>query len=163
MDTVGVLLTWIAELADEPLDLNPTDRTVEWETNTWHLNAEVEDRRSLTVPEVVAAFERTAAALRTRVHAMAHPGPVTFYVWHDDQAGQLRCSTGSVPPDDLPFGGHYIPTADLAPLITEFLADTTPGVIPIEDHDDPTDTPDEEQPPTFPVWVSNVGTLRTSP
>ncbi|GAA3000771.1 hypothetical protein GCM10020229_11170 [Kitasatospora albolonga] len=152
-----MLLTWIAELADEPLALEPADRPVEWETNTWHLNAEVEDRRSLTVAEVAAAFERTAAALRARVLAAGYTGPATFYVWHDELAGQLRCSTGTAPPDDLPFGGAYAPTTDLAPVVAPFLADSSPGVITItEPSEDDAAGPDPEPAP-FPVWVRAVG------
>ncbi|MEV6976069.1 hypothetical protein [Kitasatospora sp. NPDC093806] len=160
-----MLLTWIAEVADEPLELAPADRRVEWETNTWWLSAEVEDRRSLSVAEVSAAFERTAAALRVRVRDMGFSGVATFYVWHDEVAGQLVCSTGSVPPEELPFGGAYVPTRDLGPVVEGFLADDNPGVITLSD-------PDETQEPSestgadpeiapFPVWVSSVGT--TSP
>ncbi|MFI5530870.1 hypothetical protein ACIA8O_20255 [Kitasatospora sp. NPDC051853] len=149
-----MLLTWIAELADEPLALEPADRPVEWETNTWHLNAEVEDRRSLTVAEVATAFERTAAALRVRVREAGYSGPATFYVWHDEIAGQLRCSTGTVPPEDLPFGGSYRPVTDLGPVVGPFLADDSPGVIALTDSEEP----DEEEPAPFPVWVSAIGT-----
>ncbi|MGV9590560.1 hypothetical protein [Streptomyces tendae] len=94
-----VLLTWIAEVADEPLVLESTDRRVEWEINSWSLGAADEDRNSLPVAEVVAAFERTAAAIRERIHDLGFSGVATFYVRHDKQAGQLRCSTGSAPPD----------------------------------------------------------------
>ncbi|MFD5430562.1 hypothetical protein ACFWJ4_00070 [Kitasatospora sp. NPDC127067] len=152
-----MLLTWIAELADEPLALEPDDHPVEWETNTWWLTAEVEDRRALRVPEVVAAFERTAALLRDRVRALGHDGPATFYVWHDDQAGQLRCSTGSVGPDDLPFGGAYEPVADLGPIVADYLADAEPGVTRITDEDEDEAEGEEAAIPPFPVWVRAVG------
>ncbi|MFE4703623.1 hypothetical protein ACFRIC_41915 [Streptomyces sp. NPDC056738] len=159
-----VLLTWIAEVADEPLVLEPADRRVEWETNTWSLGAADEDRGSLSVAEVVAAFERTAAAIRERIRVLGFSGVATFYVWHDAQAGQLRCSTGSVPPDALPFGGSYAPSGDLGPVIEGFLADSEPGFIAWPDLDDAqnlseqTETGPEDTP--FAVWVSSVGVSR---
>ncbi|GHF35231.1 hypothetical protein GCM10018790_11220 [Kitasatospora xanthocidica] len=157
-----MLLTYIAELADEPLALEPDDHPVEWETNTWWLSAEAEDRRSLTVDEVVAAFERTASLLRARVDGLAHDGPATFYVWHDEQAGQLRCSTGSVGPQKLPFGGAYVPVDDLAPIVAAFLADEEPGVVRLTDDesDDETEEGAGDEPvlQPFPVWVRAVGT-----
>ncbi|MFJ9691827.1 hypothetical protein [Kitasatospora sp. NPDC101183] len=134
-----MLLTWIAEVAEEPLALEPDDRRVEWETNTWLLGGEDDDRGELAAPEVVAAFERTAEGLRVRIRDSGYAGVATFYVWHDEQARQLRCSTGSVGPDDLPFGGAYVPSEDLAPVVEDFLR----GV-------------DRNRSP-FPVWVRGVG------
>ncbi|MDT7839818.1 hypothetical protein [Streptomyces justiciae] len=134
-----MLLTWIAEVADEPLVLEPADRKLECDTNTWWLSAGDEDRRSLAVSDVVAAFERAASAIRVRVRELGFSGAVTFYVWHDAQAGQLRCSTGSVTADALPFRGDHLPSDDLAPIVEEFLAD-------------------EPEPGPLRVWVSSVGT-----
>jgi hypothetical protein len=156
-----VLLTWIDEVADEPLALEPADRRVEWETNTWSLGAAEEDRSSLSVAEVVAAFERTAAAIRERIRDLGFPGVATFYVWHDEQAGQLRCSTGSVPPDALPFRSAYVASDALGPVVEGFLSDSEPGCIAWSDLDDvqsfseQTETEPEIKP--FGVWVSSVG------
>ncbi|MET7651943.1 MULTISPECIES: hypothetical protein [unclassified Streptomyces] len=159
-----VLLTWIAEVADEPLVLEPADRRVELEVNSWSLSAADEDMSSLSVAEVVAAFERTAAAIRERIRDLGFSGVATFYVWHDRQAGQLRCSTGSVPPDALPFSGTYVPSDDLGPVVEGFLADSEPGSIVWSDLNDAqslselTETESELRP--FGVWVSSVGTSR---
>ncbi|MEH0416122.1 hypothetical protein [Streptomyces sp. B21-083] len=118
----------------------------------------------MSVAEVVAAFERTAAAIRERVHDLGFSGVVTFYVWHDEQAGQLWCSTGSVPPDALPFGGTYVASDDLGPVIEGFLADSEPGFIAWSDLDDvqslseKTETEPEIMP--FGVWASSVGASR---
>ncbi|MFB7758458.1 hypothetical protein ACFC18_54315, partial [Streptomyces sp. NPDC056121] len=163
-DTAVVLLTWIAEVAAEPLELEPTDRRMEWETNTWSLGAADEDRSSLSVAEVVAAFERTAAAIRERIDDLGFSGVATFYVWHDEQAGQLRCSTGSVPPDALPFSGTYVASDDLGPIVEGFLADSEPGFIAWSDLDDMQSLSEkaESEPEIVPfgVWVSSVGASR---
>ncbi|MFF9066054.1 hypothetical protein ACF09E_11930 [Streptomyces sp. NPDC014891] len=156
-----VLLTWISEVADEPLALEPADRQVEWETNTWWLSAEDEDRRSLSVSAVVAAFERTASAIQVRIRELGFPGVATFYVWHEEQTGQLRCSTGSVAAEALPFGGAYEQSDDLGPVIEGFLADSEPGVTGwsglegVQNHSEPTRAKREAVP--IRVWASSVG------
>ncbi|MFB6560291.1 hypothetical protein ACFCYH_15630 [Streptomyces sp. NPDC056400] len=159
-----VLLTWIAEVAAEPLVLEPADRRVERETNTWSLGATDEDRSSLSVAEVVAAFERTAAAIRERIRDLGFSGTATFYVWHDEHAGQLRCSIGSVPPDALPFSGTYVASDDLSPIVEGFLADSEPGCIVWSDLDDVPSPQEKTETETeimlFGVWVSSVGASR---
>ncbi|MFF7772489.1 hypothetical protein ACFZC7_39095 [Streptomyces massasporeus] len=156
-----MLLMWIAEVADEPLALDPGDRRVEWETNTWSLRAADEDRRSLSAAEVVAAFEQTAAAIRARIRELGFSGVATFYVWHDAQAGQLRCSTSSVPPDALPFSSTYVTSADLGPVVEAFLADSKPGVVAWSDLDDTEShlelTVMEPEITPLRVWASSVG------
>ncbi|WP_329384008.1 hypothetical protein OG625_22490 [Streptomyces sp. NBC_01351] len=166
-----MLLTWIAEIADDPLVLDPADRRTEVETNTWRLGgAEGEDLRTLPVSGVVGAFERTAEAIRRRVLDRGFAGPATFYVWHDRQSGHLRCSTASLPADELPFGGGYVPVADLGPVVEGFLADGDPGVIAWAELDEgevrgSLDNEPENEPETdpFPVWVRDVGTPNPGP
>ncbi|WP_420037726.1 hypothetical protein ACN2WE_40665 [Streptomyces sp. cg28] len=162
-DTAGVLLTWIAEVADEPLVLEPTDRRLERETNTWWLGAADEDRRALSSSQVVAAFERTAEGIRLRIHEMGFAGVATFYVWHDEQAGQLRCSTGSVPPDELPFGGPYVASGDLRAVVESFLSNREPGVVVWADlgdeHDQSEQAVPELETAPLPVWVRSVGPI----
>ncbi|MFB7252964.1 hypothetical protein [Streptomyces nojiriensis] len=159
-----MLLTWIAEVAAEPLVLEPADRRVEWETNTWSLSTADEDRISLSVDAVVAAFERTAAAIQERIRDLGFPGVATFYVWHDEQAGQLRCSTGSVPPDALPFSGAYVASDDLGPVVESFLAVSETVSSAWSDLNDvqsatvKTETGPEIVP--FGVWVARVGASR---
>ncbi|MFE8014243.1 hypothetical protein ACFU3O_16065 [Streptomyces antibioticus] len=134
-----MLLTWIAEVAQEPLLLDPADHQAELDTNTWWLSAGDEERPSLTVSEVVTALEGVAAALRIRVRALGFSGVATFYVWHDEQAGQLRCSVGSVAARELPFRSTYVPSRELEPVVAGFLDGDGPGL------------------PFLRVWAADVG------
>lgn len=128
-----MLLTWIREVADEPLLIDPADRELEHRENTWRLSASLEDRRATPVHEVVAAFEGCAARLRERIRALGYEGVATFYVWHDEQAGQLLCSTTSLPEGRLPFQAQVDPNAALAEIVQPFLDDASPGSIAWEE------------------------------
>ncbi len=151
-----MLLTWIAEIAEEPLVLDPANRPVEWETNTWWLSSEAEDRATLSAVQVIAAFERTAEAVRCRIGELGFSGAATFYVWHDTQAGQLRCSTGSVLPASLPFEGAYEVSADLGAIVQGFLDDDHPGVTRFSEAEDAEwRVPDSKQ-SSVQVWTRNV-------
>jgi hypothetical protein len=123
-----VLLKEIRGIAGEVLVLSPHDRTAE-DANTSWFGAPPHERMGLSAEEVVAAFEETAELLRDQIAVTSHPGPATFYVWHDEVAGQLRCSTSSCRHDELPFAGDYRPTGDLRAIVVEFLEDRAPGAI----------------------------------
>ncbi|MEU6723478.1 hypothetical protein ABZ917_07185 [Nonomuraea wenchangensis] len=60
-------------------------------------------------------------------------GPVTFYAWYDEQAGQLRCSVASVEPGHLPFGSRFRPVDSPVPVLALMAADALPGVVPWTD------------------------------
>lgn len=98
-----------------------------------------------------------AEGIRRRVRATDYPGAATFYVWHDVQAGQLRCSTGSVPPDRLPFGGAYVPVSDLGPVVGSFLKDGRAGAVAWDDLDLDLDVVPGPASGPLPVWVRSVG------
>ncbi|WP_229716005.1 hypothetical protein [Mangrovihabitans endophyticus] len=123
-----MLLQEIREVPQGSIVLRPDDPDAEFE-NTWWLGASPQERLGLSVDEVVAAFEETAGMVRRQVDAMGYRGTATFYVWHDGDAGQLRCSTRSCPPTRLPFDGDYFTTRDLGTIVTEFLSDGEPGFV----------------------------------
>lgn len=123
-----MLLKDIRAIATETMVLSPEDQSAE-DANTNWLGAPPHERMGLSADEVVAAFEETAATLRGLVAGLGHRGTATFYVWHDAVAGQLRCSTRTRKPSDLPFNDDYQVTHDLRAIVVEFLEDRAPGAI----------------------------------
>jgi hypothetical protein len=84
-------------------------------------------------------------------------GPVTFYAWYDEQAGQLRCSAASVEPGDLPFRGRFRPVDSPVPVLALMAADALPGVVPWTDLREVSAEedagPDEQVEHVFPVFA----------
>jgi len=154
-----MLLNSIAAVAGEPLTLDPAGPLPEARANTWWLSADPGEKAALSAGQVCAAFERTAEALCSRIRGLGYQGTVTFYVWHDEQAGQLRCSMSSQAPDALPFRGTYIATGALAPIIERFLGDhQEPSHIPWPELNAESDEPASEPvTPPLPVWTRTVG------
>lgn len=143
-----MLVTWIREVADEPLLLNG-DEAAEARENTWSFGLADGERPSTAV--VVAAFEDTAGRQGDRVAALGRTA--TFYVWHDVQAGQLRCSTTSSPRDRLPFGATLDLTVPLAAVVERFLHDPG-GFIAWDDLDESDDDAPEF---VLGVWAVEIG------
>jgi hypothetical protein len=150
----------IQEIADEPVMLAPHDQSAEFVNTRW-LAAAAAERCSLSADRVVAAFLQTARALQQRIRATGAAVTATFYVWHDEQAGQLRCSVSSRPPAALPFGGAYQLTDDLGAIVSGFLDDLTPGAIAWADLEpaDSADPADATCAP-FPVWTFDLNPAR---
>ncbi|MFI6479947.1 hypothetical protein ACIBH1_18580 [Nonomuraea sp. NPDC050663] len=145
-----MLLKTIQAIAHEPVSLS-ADRD-----NTHWLSATADECSTLSTEQVVAALLETARAVRRQIRAADHDGPATFYVWHDEQAGQLRCSTASRAATDLPFGGAYQPTDDLDGIVTGFLSDEMPGLVPWTDLEPVADGDPDPTIPPFPVWTFDV-------
>ncbi len=154
--TEPVLLKEIRAIAGEKLVLAPHDQDTETVNTNW-FGAPPHERMGLSADEVINAFEETIELLREQVAAMGHAGPATFYVWHHQEAGQLRCSASSCGRDDLPFIDRYRPTDDLQVIVTEFLEDRAPGAI-VWGAFDPVPIPDGPEPdvPEIPVWVCDL-------
>jgi hypothetical protein len=144
-----VLLESIAAIADQPVKLAAGDPRAESDNIHW-LDASPAERSALSVAALVAALLATAHKLRERVAE-----PAVFYVWHDEQTAQLRCSVTTRPATDLPFGSDYRVTGDLAPIVAMFLTATPKAAVPWEVEltaDDPAPRDD----PPVPVWVFDL-------
>lgn len=156
-----MLTRFIREVADEELFLDPTDRLTEQRTNTWILGYGADEGPDdLSIPDVIQAFEDCAAALGRRLIAEDRVQPAVFSVWHDLQAGNLRCSTSTFPADQLPFG-CTVTLTPLEPILEAYKQD--PGYIPWSDltvytqGDEPPDDPAEESEYSLNVWATQVG------
>jgi hypothetical protein len=151
-----VLLKEIRAIAGETLVLSPHDQAAEHANTCW-FGAPPHERMGLSADEVVAAFEETAELLRDQLDVGGHAGPATFYVWHDQQAGQLRCSIRSCGREALPFTEPYRLTGDLHAIVLEFLEDRAPGAIAWGELE-PVPFPREPEPQAvgFPVWACDL-------
>lgn len=101
---------------------------------------------------VVAALHEVAGGLRLRLQNSAVRG--RFYVWYDEQAGQLRCSLTSL--EELPFGATLRPTSDPGPIVHAALMDPSPGVIELRGATEAPSMSVEEYGTTLDVWVVHV-------
>lgn len=103
------------------------DLNQEIETNTWLISMSNIERASTAPETLMRFFEAVMDNRRAQIrHAQASHG-MWFYVWHDQQAAQLRFSLISDVHQRLPFGGETI-FAELASLVEEFLR--SPAAMP---------------------------------
>ena len=154
--TGAVLLHQIREVAEGSLVLTPADPAAERD-NTWWLSASPQERLGLSVDELVSAFQETARRVAERVRDLPYTGTATFYVWHHQEAGQLRCSTCSAGPAKLPFDDEYFATHDLSTIVTEFLSDGEPGFVRFPGFQ-AVGFPTAADSAPFPVWTYDVST-----
>lgn len=150
----------IREIAAEPLEVRPDDLAAETRENTWSVSA---TQAHVAVEDVVAAVEHVGHAWDLHL-AEKRPGHrMTFYVWTDHQAGQLRVSARSCEPSELPLGDDYDPTASLEAVARAFSAHK--GLIPwgemTEVPLDELDIDEPSQQEALPVWCRALGTSAT--
>ncbi|MGI5267924.1 hypothetical protein ACQEUU_02085 [Nonomuraea sp. CA-218870] len=146
------LAQFVLSFADEELVLDRRDVDVEARGNLMAFGFAPE---SFDVRPVGRALVAVGERLRARFGDAA--GPVTFYAWYDEQAGQLRCSVASVEPDDLPFGSCFRAVDDPAPVLALMAADVQPGLVPWGDlrevSAEEAAGPDEQVEYSFPVFA----------
>ncbi|MBG0827647.1 hypothetical protein HS041_07710 [Planomonospora sp. ID67723] len=111
----------VRSFADEELSLNRENPNAEARSNLVVFDFDPEDFDALLVGQ---ALDAVGDQLNERFADV--PGPVTFYAWYDEQAGQLRCSVASAEPDDLPFGGQPWPVNTPAPVLALMAAMRSP-------------------------------------
>lgn len=145
-------------LNDADVELRPDDPAAEARLNTSCFSVAT---AQIDVAEVLTALVDVATGIRKRLSG--HPGPATFYAWYDEQAGQLRCSLASAPPERLPFGATYRAGAgtDAAEeVLRRAVRDPRPGVVLWDEltpatFDEAAD-PRSEVATAIPVWAMPV-------
>jgi hypothetical protein len=158
--TGQVLLDEIRDAADGRVVLAPENPAAEFANTHW-FTVTVDERLLVTVEQMVNALEETVLALRRQLDDADGRPTATFYVWFDEQAGQLRCSVSSRPASDLPFRGRYELVDDVGVIVRACLADSSPGVVAwdeLEPVDD--DSPDDGGDLRFPVWALDLSPAR---
>jgi hypothetical protein len=90
---------WISELTAQGLEL-PDGICAGARENLWSLSFAA---GGLPSEAELTRFVEAAVDLRKRQVESMGAKPATFYLWHDEQAGQLRFSVARCLPDSLPF------------------------------------------------------------
>ncbi|MCK2245368.1 MULTISPECIES: hypothetical protein [unclassified Crossiella] len=123
---MSTFLDRLAGVAQEPLFLDPADREREQRENTWWLTTDEAEHAHLDVTTLAAVLAELAGRLAERAVAQLAAAPVTFYAWYEELARQLRCSTGSCAPSELPFPSRVVPvTAET--VAAAFFGEKKPG------------------------------------
>jgi hypothetical protein len=112
------LQQWLAELRNQGVAL-PNDALGGANENLFCLS--LPHGCPVSASDLVA-FVVEAVAIRQELVAPLATGPVTFYAWHDEMAGQLRFSTARCTAPSLPFGGPIVLVDHPREIVDEFLA-----------------------------------------
>ncbi|RAY12832.1 hypothetical protein DPM19_22700 [Actinomadura craniellae] len=138
---------------DDELLLIPDDVDAEARNN---MTAYGFDPARFDLVPVAHALSTVGERLRERFADA--PGPVTFYAWYDEQAGQLRCSVASAQPAELPFRGLFRPVDRPEEVLDRMAADRHPGFVIWDGLRNATEIPDEPVEYRFPVFAVQVKT-----
>ena len=96
------------------------DLNQEIRTNMWSISMSREQRTNTSLDQLLAFFRDVMANRREQIrHSQANHG-MWFYIWHDQQASQLRFSLISNFHTKLPFEAEVI-SANLETILEEFL------------------------------------------
>jgi hypothetical protein len=144
----------LAALSSEPLGWSDDyDGGVE---NMWTITL---GKASGATPEEVIAYVRRARDIRRDQLVEADGSPVSFYLWSDDLAGELRFSVCRRTPDNLPFGCTVDLVADPEVIVRAYLEspyrDGIPWseLTPVDDGEELDADDDEDEEYRLDVWA----------
>lgn len=112
---------WISEMTADGLELpdGGDGAGTGARENLWSLSFSVD---KLPSAAGLTRFVEAAVDVRRAQAERIGMKPATFYLWHDEQAGQLRFSVARCLPDSLPFGCTVVPTEVANDIIGNYLA-----------------------------------------
>lgn len=116
---------WVAEVAADAVVVRPGAPVAEARGNQWGFGLGPEQRAAVTATDV-EEFVRAVVEARDRWLAERGLGPMTFYCWHDAQAGQLRFSLVSAGGSRSLFGCPIEPVSLLRAVAQDFLSGGEP-------------------------------------
>jgi len=155
---VTSILLQLTELSTERIVLNPKNYRVEFANTCWTSkdpacdSPEIADAVQAHLIQVSDAWFKQA---RIQYPSVGH---ATFYAWYDEQAGQLRMSMTSNPPDQLPFGCTVVLNDTPEKIVHRMLRDGSPGLIAWSELEvvDPDDLPPQQEGESFLKYLSRV-------
>ena len=152
----------IADLAQEALFLDPTDRPTEHTVNSWVFQCPEPGGDGLLAAGTVAELEQLASALQTRIAASGRELSARFVVTVNTRSGRLSCHTVTLSGSELLENDSFEPVDSLTAAVEQWLAGPDP--------DDPDDESDEsadesgeadsgEEQQRSLLWLREVGTV----
>jgi hypothetical protein len=109
---------WISEMIAERIEL-PDGAGAGAAENLWSLSFSADNLPSMA--DLTRFIEAAVNVRRDQAQSIGMK-PATFYVWNDEQAGQLRFSVARCLPDSLPFRCAVAPADAANEIIGGYLA-----------------------------------------
>ncbi len=125
---------WFAAIASEKIVVTD-DSCIEAQANLWTISLTKEMASNLSVREVCGCVNTLIERKRSEAKQSSLV-PLRFYLWFDEQAGQLQFSITSVAdPSQLPFQCPINPDAKLSEIVSQLLTSPYFDGIPFEELD----------------------------
>ncbi|HVW99301.1 MAG TPA: hypothetical protein VHA52_02510 [Candidatus Babeliaceae bacterium] len=101
--------------------------------NMWCVGLSLGFEKKVTLNQLEYFFERLLVVRKKQLLRDGIVSPVTFYLWHDELAGQLRFNFISGHCEKLPFGCTVIPVLTVKEILQDFLSSPYLQGIPLNE------------------------------
>ena len=111
------------EIVDDKIFIGKSlnDLNTEISNNMWRIGIERETVETVSISDFIVFFEKVIDNRQQQINSSLSNHGMSFYVWVDHQAGQLRFNLISDLHSKLPFGCDIEMTTNLETIIEEFL------------------------------------------